>query len=136
MILKVFWIKHCFEKAFTKHSLDGHIARVYHLNVMKSRVDDSSGLLILRSLLKYCGRLLTARHHNHTQVSAKHFRLNILLFSDCKGFALTWLKYSRSEESVVSSSRDRPKSATLQTMFSSTNIFRAARSWKREYWVV
>ena len=102
MILKVFWIKHCFEKAFTKHSLDGHIACVFHLNVMKSRVDDSSGLLILRSLLKYCGRLLTARHHNHTQVSAKHFRLKIRLSNDGKGFALTWLKYSPSEESVVS----------------------------------
>ena len=98
-----------------------------HLNVMKSRVDDSSGLMILRSLFKYCGRLI-ARHHNLTQVSAKHFCFNVLLSNDCKGFGLTWLKYSRSEESVVSSSRDRPKSATLQTMFSSTNIFRAARS--------
>lgn len=42
------------------------------------------------------------------------------------------MKYSPREESEVSSSRDRPKSATLQTMLSSTNIFRAARSWEEE----
>jgi hypothetical protein len=42
------------------------------------------------------------------------------------------VKYSPREESAVSSSRDRPKSATLQTMLSSTNIFRAARSWEEE----
>jgi hypothetical protein len=51
----------------------------------------------------------------------------------CKCWVLTWVRYSPWEESrVASTSRDRPKSATLQTMSSSTNIFLAARSWEEE----
>ena len=49
-----------------------------------------------------------------------------------KSSAHTLLKYVPPGVSVVCSSRDSPKSATLQTMFSSTSIFRAAMSWKRE----